>query len=137
MWGRTWVILGTVMGYQDWVKVLEVHIEESEQDNSPNCSQAIGLLCSTRERVKREEKEILPRQTILSLYTAHQPPSNHPTGFDVPSELPTMISHNITYFLINKTMPPHLTLQHLRPFPYHNKLYRHHYTASSNVFAFL
>jgi hypothetical protein len=78
--------------------------------------------------------------TTLSLYTIPLPPSNHSPCSDVPSKSHPMILHTINTFLIITTTPHHPTSQHLRPLPYHTKLYRHHLAASSaspHVSAFL
>jgi len=57
--------------------------------------------------------------------TIRLPPSNHFSCSDVPSEFFLMILHTTDKTLITTTTPHRPTSQHLRPLPYHNKLYRH------------
>ena len=83
---------------------------------------------------KERRKGNPPTPNYLSLNTLRLPPSNHSSCSDVASEYPTMILHTTTTTattLINTTTPHHLTSQHLKPLPYHNKLYRHPLTTSS------
>ena len=74
---------------------------------------------------KERRKGNHPTPNNLSLYTLRLPPSNHPPCSDVSSKYSTMILHTISTTLINTTTTHHPTSQHLRPLPYHNKLYSH------------
>ena len=67
-----------------------------------------------------------PAPINLSWYTLHPPPSNHSSCSDITSNYPTMNLDTTMTTLINATTPQHPRLQHLRPLPYLNKLYRHH-----------
>ena len=88
------------------------------QDKSGNIFQSRTIVCYTRERVKRKEKENPPAPTT-SLYIAlRQLPSNHPSCFDVVSKFSFMILHSLRYVLMNTTMPQHLTSQHFLPHPH-------------------
>jgi hypothetical protein len=96
----------------------------------------------TRTRTRSDGPELLltpSTPTTLSLCTIRLLPSNHSSWSDIPSESYPMMLHttNRTSFLT--TTPPHPASQHLRPLPYHNKLYRHQLAAASascNVSAF-
>ena len=74
---------------------------------------------------KERRKGNPPTPNNLSLNTLHLPPSNHSSCSDVPSEYPTMILHTNNTTLNNTTTPHHPTSQHLKPLPYHNRLYHH------------
>jgi hypothetical protein len=129
------VILVTIMLFQKRGKRLEVRFKEIKTRQESKLFQSRSLLCYTRERVKREEKEILNANNTL-LYTIHLPPSNHSSCSDVPSESYPMILHTTPPFFIVTTTPNHPTSQHLRPLLYLTKLYRHPLAASfasSNV----
>jgi len=58
-------VMGGVGGRWYWSRTaeLEIRIEGTRQGKSQDIFQSRLLLCYTRERVKREEKEILQHQT--------------------------------------------------------------------------
>jgi len=86
------------------------------------------LLCYTRERVKREEKEILQHETT-SLYihfVCHPRIIPHAPMYHVNIQSWSYTPPTIT--LISTITPHHPMSQHLRPLPYRSKVYRHHPT---------
>jgi len=127
------------MWYRDWNKILEVTIEGVRTRQVSELFQSRNLLCYTRERVKREEREIL-QSTTTSLYI--QLMNRHRTIPHVSMYHPDIQPWSYTtpiLFLIKKSTPHHPLSQHLKPCPYHNTLYHPHYTpisASPNISVF-
>ena len=125
------MILVTILWYQETEQRLHICFEEVKTRQESKLVQSHNLPCYTTEQVKREEKEILKRHHNLSLYTVHLPPSNHSSCSDVPFKSHLMFLHTISTTVINTTTPHHPMSQHLRPLPYHNKLYSHHHITIS------
>ena len=113
------------MWYRNWNKCSKFVSRESRQGKNPSWFKVILTLLYKRTS-KERRKGTSPTPNNLSLYTLHLPPSNCSSCSDVPSKYPTMILHTTNTTLFNMTTPQHPILQHLRPLPYHNKLYRHH-----------
>jgi len=114
---------------------LEVRIERQESKDLSKSYYCLLYKRTSKERRKGNP----PTPSTLSLYTIRLPPSNHSSCSDVSSESYPMILHTTPLFLIVTTTPSLLTSQHLKPFSYLTKLYRHHLAASSastNVSAF-
>jgi len=103
---------------------------ESRYDKGQSWFRAVLALLYKRTS-KEKRKGHPPTPNNLSLYTIHLPPSIHSSCSNVPSEYPTMILHTTTTTLMDTTTPYHRTSQHLKPLPYHNKLYCHPLTTSS------
>jgi len=89
------------------------------------------LLCYTRERVKREEMEI-PQHLTTSLYIHFVwNPRTSPHAPMYHLNIPSWSSTPSTQLLIDTTTPHRPTLQHHKPRPYPNIVYRHHLTTFS------
>jgi len=120
------------MSYCNWGKVLSKFIlRESRQEKGQSWFKVVLALLYKRTS-KERRKGNPPTPKNLSLYTLRLPPSNHSSCSDVPSKYATMIRHTSTTTLFNTTTPHHPMSQHLKPLPYHNKLYRHPLTTSSH-----
>jgi len=65
-------------------------------DMSQECFQSRTIVCYTRERVKREEKEILQHQTTSLCIQFRLLPSNHSPCSDVPFKSSFVFLHNIS-----------------------------------------
>ena len=116
---------------------------QAEQDKNRSCFKVV-ICFAIPENEQRVKKRNPPIPNSLSSYPVCLSPSNHSSVFDVPSESFTMILHTTPHCLLNQTTPHHPMSQHLRPLPYHYKLYCHHYTTlphfppmSPNISAFL
>ena len=105
-------------------------LRELKKDKSQSYSNVVLALLSKRTS-KERRKGNPPTPDNLSLYTLCLPPSNHSSCSDVPSEYPTLIVDTTNTTHIDTITPHPPTSQHLRPLPYHNKLYCHHPEAPS------
>ena len=124
------MILGTIRSHCNRCKVLSKFVwGESRQDKGQSWFKAVVAFLYMRTSKERTNGHP-PTPNNLFLYTLCLPPANHSSCFDVPSEYPAMILPNTTTNLINTTTPHHPTSQHLKPLPYHHKLYRHPLTTS-------
>ena len=102
---------------------LQIHFEESEQDQIQSCFNIILALLSQKIN-KERRKGNPPMPNNLPVYTIHMPRLNHCPCSNILSESFPITLHTINTTLINTTTPHYLTLQHLRPFRYWNEFYR-------------
>ena len=113
-------------------EVIRSSYRESQEKTTVRVVSESYLLCYTRERVQRKEKEILQHPTTpLYIHFVCHPriiphaPMNHPNIFPWSYTLPTQ-------HLITTTTPHRPMSQHLKPLPYHKRSFCHHLTTFSH-----
>jgi len=125
------VILTTIMLCHNQDKMLRSSYRGGQDNNNVSAGSNSCWLCNTRERLKREEKEIFQHVTT-SLYIHfiwHPQTIPHAPMYHL--NISSWCYWPQTQLLINTTTPHCPMSQHLTPLPYHNKLYRDHLTTPS------
>jgi len=105
---------------ENWTKVLHVHFEDSEYDSKLFGS--CNFLCYTREQVKREEEAIHQCQpTSLDIHFIRHTPIIPDAPIFCLNPFPRCYTPPPKPLPNTTTTPPCLTLQYLKPLPYHTK----------------